>query len=222
MDRGTLIDDLRARICEIEQGAPGVSDEPCEDVGTSSRLSASDSSPSQCRHAETDPTAHNATDGEDEEARAFAKIVRSASVREQSSSRIRDKLVHAGFAESASEAALAKAVRLGVIDDRRYAELLVRSAVAKGRGLERVRREIEDLGIDMESLDAYADYCEGEGARELDRALVLLRARPTRARNKRAAAYRKLMTSGFPSDVASEASRIWSEEISEAASAGNL
>ena len=46
----------------------------------------------------------------------------------------------------------------------------------------------------------------------MQRALALLRRRPPRAKQAREAAFRKLVGQGFPTDIASSAARLWSEE----------
>lgn len=146
---------------------------------------------------------------------AFQKILRCVSVREQSTQRLRAKLAQAGFSEEAVEGALLRAVKVGAVDDGRYAESLVRQTLASGKGLRFALREIEDLGIDPESLDTYREHRgEGDGA-ERERALAVLAKHPPRARNIREAAYRKLMSKGFSSDVSASCARAWSERIEE-------
>ena len=55
-------------------------------------------------------------------------------MREQSSSALRSRLVREGFPEGAACAAVERAVACGLVDDRRYADVLVRSRLAQGRG----------------------------------------------------------------------------------------
>lgn len=143
---------------------------------------------------------------------AFAKVVRSASAREQSTLKMRRKLEDAGFPEGAVESALARAQRMGAIDDVRYSECLVRSAIAQGKGLGLALKEIESLGVDPYSLESYREHLEeGEDA-EVERALDLLRRRPPKAKDRRGAAYRRLVSKGYSPSVASTASRLFVEE----------
>ena len=143
--------------------------------------------------------------------RAYQKILRLAATREQSSARVRERLARDGYAPEVAEEALARAVRASAVDDRRYAESLVRMRIAAGKGVEGVVGEIEELGIDPWSLEAYAEYREqGEDA-DVDRALSLLERRPPRAKNQRDAAFRKLVQQGFSTSTAATAARRWAE-----------
>lgn len=148
---------------------------------------------------------------QDECAKAYQRILRSASVREQSTARMRQKLAKDGYAEDVIEEALSRACRLRVIDDTRYSELLVRTTLAQGKGLRFALREIEELGVDPHELDAYEDYLDSATDEDEARARRVLELHPPRAKNKREAAYRKLMAKGFASDVASRAARQWAE-----------
>lgn len=142
---------------------------------------------------------------------AYAKILRLSALRERSSEGLRRRLLQDGFAEGEVERALARAQRLGVVDDGRYAESLYRSRLAAGRGLQGIRAELKDLGIDTNIAGGLDDADGGEA--ETLRALSLLRKRPPKAKNKRDAAYRKLVQKGYGASVAATASRLWAEEL---------
>ncbi|WP_165172489.1 regulatory protein RecX [Adlercreutzia sp. ZJ242] len=143
---------------------------------------------------------------------AYQKVLRCVSVREQSTARMRDKLMRAGFAPEAADRAIERACRVGALDDVRYAEALVRATLAAGKGLRFAEAEIEELGIDVSALDAYRDHLDAGEGDEVARALAAIRARPPRAKNKREAAFRRCVAKGFSSDVATSAARIWCEE----------
>lgn len=140
---------------------------------------------------------------------AFAKIVRSVSVSEQSSRRLREKLLRAGYSEQATEEALARALRAGIVDDARYADSLLRRTLGTSRGLAEATREIEGLGFHLEELDSYSDLADEPD--EVSRALSYLESHPVRAKNARASAYRKLLGRGFSADVAGTASKRYCE-----------
>ena len=139
---------------------------------------------------------------------AFAKIVRLASTSEQATRPLKERLLREGYPESAADAAIGRAVSCGLVDDSRYAEVLVRSRLSQGRGRPGIRAELERLGLDAQSCEPVFEECEQS---ELERALDLLDARPPRAKNKRDACYRRLVSKGYSSDVASSASRRWCE-----------
>lgn len=150
-----------------------------------------------------------ADDPAEQAEKAYQKILRCCTAREQSSLRMKRKLAQAGFSPAAVESALARAQRVGVIDDTRYAESLVRSYLAAGKGLREARRELERLGIDIKETEAYQEHASlGEEA-EVTRAQAVLNLHPPRAKNAYAAAYRKLIQKGFSNAIASQAARAW-------------
>ena len=146
-------------------------------------------------------------DEDDEATRAYKKILKLVSYSERSSQMLIDRLTHDGFSPDAAHAALERAQRVGIVDDRRYADALLRSRFASGHGRQGIRRELEELGIVPEGLESW--YTEEQD--ELSRALSFLERKPPTAKNRRDAAYRKLVTKGYSSDIASSAARIWSE-----------
>lgn len=141
--------------------------------------------------------------------KAFRKIERLACAREQASAALRRRLVREGFSEEDAAAAVARAVACGLVDDRRYADVLVRSRLAQGKGRRGIAAELAELGIDAEGVAALAEGGQGDGddAGELARALAVLDRRPPRAKNLRDAAYRRLVQKGYGSSVASSAAR---------------
>lgn len=145
------------------------------------------------------------------EERALQKVVRVVNLREQSTATMRRKLEQAGFEASVVDSTLQRAQQIGLIDDRRYAEALVRSTLSSGKGLRHARSQLEALGISLDEVEAYQDHV-ADGPSEVDRALDLLSRKRFTAKNKRQAAYRTLVGKGFSSDAASSAVRIWSEQ----------
>lgn len=143
---------------------------------------------------------------------AYAKVLRWSAARERSSAYLRDRLIRDGFSPETAAEALERASRARVVDDRRYADALVRAKLACGRGLCDAEREIADLGISLSEVDAWAVHAQKGRAHEIERALAALRRRPPRAKRARDAAFRRLVSQGFSTDVASTASRLWAEE----------
>ena len=107
------------------------------------------------------------------------------------------------------EAALDRALACGLVDDGRFADVLVRSRLAQGRGRRGIAAELESLGIDADGVEALAAADDDAG--EVDRALALLDRKPPRAKNRRDAAYRRLAQKGFSASVSSSAARLWCE-----------
>ncbi|MFR0707631.1 MAG: regulatory protein RecX, partial [Eggerthella lenta] len=140
---------------------------------------------------------------------AFRKIERLCLVRERASEQLRQRLARGGFEAEAVEAALDRALACGLVDDGRFADVLVRSRLAQGRGRRGIAAELESLGIDADSVEALAAADDDAG--EVDRALALLDRKPPRAKNRRDAAYRRLAQKGFSASVSSSAARLWCE-----------
>ena len=147
----------------------------------------------------------------DEEAeRAFRKIERLASAREQASVALRRRLMREGFEEDALDCAIERALACGLVDDRRYADVLVRSRLSQGKGRRGIAAELADLVIDPDTVEAFL-MDDDDDSSEVSRALALLDRKPPRSKNRREAAYRRLAQKGFSASVASSAARQWCE-----------
>ena len=145
--------------------------------------------------------------------KAKKKIERLCAVRERCSSEVSERLDREDFPEDVVEEAVAWAVRCGFIDDARFADVFVRSRLAAGKGIAGISRELSSFGIDPQAVESLTDHEKLGRGNEIDRALVLLRRKPPRAKNARDAAYRRLIQKGFSSDVASSAAREWFESL---------
>lgn len=142
---------------------------------------------------------------------AMRKIERLCSLREQASAALRERLVRDGFSEKVAEEAVGRAVECGLVDDARFADVLVRCRLAAGKGCAGIARELASHGIDPAHVESYLDAAEAGSDVELSRALDLLERKPPRAKNAREAAYRRLVGKGFSSSIASSAARTWWE-----------
>ena len=204
-----LLEDLRSRISLIESsGIPQFGSADSDEEGSlgkgPGRVSASRSSTS------SDPYLPN-----EQSDRVFSKIGKLASRREYSHEGMRRRLLRYDFEEQDIEDALARADRCGLLDDARYAEVLVRSRLSQGKGLCGIARELRQDGIEPLSVPLYVEaQSMGSGLphREVDRALEVLRSRPPHAKNPRQSAYRRLLSRGYDSSTASSAARIWAEQ----------
>ena len=142
---------------------------------------------------------------------AMRKIERLCSLREQASAALRERLVRDGFSEKVAEKAVSRAVECGLVDDARFADVLVRCRLAAGKGCAGIARELASHGIDPAHVESYLDAAEAGSDAELSRALDLLERKTPRAKNAREAAYRRLVGKGFSSSIASSAARTWWE-----------
>ena len=135
---------------------------------------------------------------------------------DKSESTIRERLSQAGFSEGSIEESVDRAKAYGFIDDMRYASVLIRSRLSQGKGIPGIERELRAQGIDIERVPGWPNEFEASEDAEFERALKLLEARPPRSKNLRESAYRKLVSKGFSSSVASSAARAWCERTTVA------
>ena len=158
---------------------------------------------------------HSRCEPSDETQRALRKIVDLVNVSDRSEKTIRTRLQSHGFSEDAIDESIHRAKTYGFIDDMRFADVLIRSRIAQGRGSSGIERELKDNGIEPSLIEGWPyDYDVSEET-ELQRALELLQKKPPSSKRKRESAYRKLAQKGFPVSVCSSAARIWAESLSE-------
>lgn len=174
----------------------------------------------------------------EDETRAFEKVTHLACTRERGSRELIDRLVRDGFPQEVAESAVQRALDCGLIDDTRYGAVLIRTRVAQGRGRKGIEDELERAGIaasdipgwpeEFFSVDDFDPFrvnanaeddvvgcsfgSESSDEQEIERALALLRRKPPRSKNVQASAYRKLVTKGYSTSVASAATRRFMEE----------
>ncbi len=157
-----------------------------------------------------EPLAPEIPESQDE---AFKKITRLVNARERCVSELRARLLRDGFEQSDIQAALQRAVACGMVDDLRYADILVRSRIAQGKGRAGIESELAASDILVADLPGWPDaYFPEDSASEEDRAFDLLCRKPPRSKNIYAAACRKLAACGFAADVVYAAARRYTRQ----------
>lgn len=144
--------------------------------------------------------------------KVFNRILKLASGKEQASYLLKQRLEKEGHEGDVIEDALSRAQNCGLVDDIRYAELLVRSRVSAGKGIQGIKRELRSLTIDVSIEELCPDLTPSQDE-EVSRAIDLLNRKPPTSKNKKDTAYRRLVGKGFSSSVASTASRLWFESL---------
>lgn len=144
---------------------------------------------------------------------AFSRILRIVNVTDKSEAQLRSKLSQDGFEQTAIDKAIDRALDLGFVNDARFADVLIRSRISQGKGIAGIERELLSNNISPADIEGWPDEYLVDAPDEFSRAMSLLQMNPPRSKNKRDGAYRKLVSKGFSSSVASSVARIWSEQL---------
>ena len=127
---------------------------------------------------------------------AFERACSKLSARERPGKDVLNLLVQEGYSAEASQAAVDKAKRCGVISDTRYAQAFVNSKTRSGWGKARISRELERFGLSLE--DAGEEALDSlTQDREYERALAVASRRAMPSKNPTEKIARFLMGRGF-------------------------
>ncbi len=143
--------------------------------------------------------------------KAHAKVERLLVVRDRSTHEIRKRLAQENYPEDIIEALVTRCIECGLLDDIRFAETLIRSRLRVGKGIIGITHDLRSYGIDERAIPGYPDRFLADAPDQFETAKQLLESHPPTAKNKRQAAYAKLVRKGFSSDIAQRASRVWCE-----------
>lgn len=145
----------------------------------------------------------------------FDRIVRLVASRERCTSELRSRMIREGYLPDDVDAAIRRSVECGLVDDVRFADVLIRTRLGQGRGRRGIEDELKRLGIALSDVCGWPESYFGEQASaETERALDVLRRHPPKSKNVLQSAYRKLVSKGFEPSVASAASRTYWKTVS--------
>ena len=205
MGTSDALAELRARIRSIESGASkGHSERRYGETLTfESHASVGSCDGPAALASEPEP---------DEVSKALKRILALVNVSEKSSVQVRRKLESLDFEQDVIEEALSRAVSYGYVSDERFACSLVRSRLSQGRGEDGIRRELLEHGIEIDDVPGWPYDFDFDSSDEAARAYDFICKHPSRSKNAREGAYRKLVQKGYNSSAASEAARKWAAE----------
>lgn len=125
--------------------------------------------------------------------------------RDYSSSELAAKLREAGYHPSVADEVVARFVEVGLLDDRRFAELFARSKAVAGWGRIKIERELARRGVDATQLEGWpSGYLEED---ESETAFALASRRRLSGKNDFQKLVRFLCGRGFPMGVAIDAAK---------------
>ena len=213
--REAKINELASRICAIERGSVEEVRAREGDGVKQSKEVGHDEEAERDEDAWRNKDAERGEDAKRPSMSAFAKICRLLSVKERSSTELRERLLREGFESEEVESALERAINANIVDDARFAQAFCASKRASGWGRARIASQLKAKGIDVNTIDS---LLEGKEEEEWQRALVFLKAHPPRSKNLREGAYRKLMQKGYGASVSASVARTWVESLDDASS----
>ena len=197
-DKSKVISELKSSIDELSSGPTTRS------VGPSHK---------QAEHSSYNTYSLSASSNDLDANAAFKKIVDLVNASDKSELQIRSRLSDKGFDEISIDEAVNRAKNYGFIDDRRYANVLIRSRISQGKGIAGIERELRSHNIEPIDVEGWPDEYFTSDEDELERALSYLDRKPPRSKNLRDGAFRKLVQKGYSTSIASSAARIWAERL---------
>ncbi|MDO4890777.1 MAG: RecX family transcriptional regulator [Coriobacteriaceae bacterium] len=150
--------------------------------------------------------------GEDElppDKAAYQRVVDLCGYHEFCQAKMRSRLLREDVPPDIAEKAIAKAVRIGLIDDLRWGEMRASALMRKGMGNSGIVRELKENGIAADKIYGWPTAYEERFGTEHERAMRVLEKNPPKSKNLRGSAYAKLMRKGYSPSIAGEVSSAW-------------
>jgi regulatory protein len=133
--------------------------------------------------------------------RAYVHSLRLIVARERCTHELTKRLERDGYPAPVVTACIGRLAEEGYLDDRRFASSFVIAKLDAGWGVPRITRELESRGIPIAGVPGWPEEYITED--EMTRAREVLAASHFTSKNLKASAYRKLVSRGFSSSVAS-------------------
>ena len=126
--------------------------------------------------------------------------------RDYSTKELGDKLRIDGYGARVVDRAVSRASECGLVNDKRFADVFIRTKLGAGWGQARIARELELRGIDLADVEGWPhDYFTRES--ELDRALEMARRKHLTGKNDYERIVRFLYGRGFSGNIANTVAR---------------
>ncbi|MGI6217171.1 MAG: regulatory protein RecX [Coriobacteriales bacterium] len=135
-----------------------------------------------------------------------AKMLKLLGMRDYTKKMMRDKLLSAGFPEEVVEETIDFGVGKKLLNDNRFADFYISAKQEAGWGKQRIERELEEKGVDLDEVPGYPDEYFDDDA-EVERAISLVKHHRVNSKNVRESHYRYLLSKGYSPSIASKALR---------------
>ena len=130
---------------------------------------------------------------------ARMRVERLINRREYAADEVRAKLRDDGYDDEVIESCVGRAIEVGLVSDRRFAESFIHSKVAAGWGIARIERELGRRGIHVDELAGWPyDFIDPDG--EFDRAMEIISRRRITGKHPYEKIVRNLASRGFSLD----------------------
>lgn len=218
-DRTETLEHLREMMAAV--GATGISDGDAiahhlhaRDIGTKMPIESLDAEePMDARKMGIPSCAKKQGDDDKPEKdpiqALFDRIGLLCSYGEYSQAKMRARLLREEYPPEEVESALQRAVACGIVDDVRYADVLISGRLRAGRGLKGIEEELERNDIQAKDIAGWPEEYIDRYGDELTRAVHILEKNPPRSKSPHDSAYRRLLGKGYSSDIASKAASRW-------------
>lgn len=133
---------------------------------------------------------------------AMDKINSLLAVRERTVKEVKERLSGCGFDQEEVDDAVESALRVGLIDEERYARAFIRGKAHAGWGKLKIVNRLKESGVGDETISSCEDEFNSSDA-EYESALLALKKREARSSDPYATYMRRLVNKGFSFDLAS-------------------